>query len=514
MGQPYPGRWSFKHYPWLKEMHDSDAMHNVGQKSAQMGYTETVLNITFFQIDICGNNCLYVLPALTPDAHDFSSSRFDPALEASAYLRNLFSDVKNVGHKRAGKANMFIRGSRSRAGLKSVPTGFIVLDEVDEMEQDNIELAYERASGQTRKQIWEISTPTAPGYGINKKFRVSTQEHFQFKCPSCDRFVEFMFPDSIVIKGESEEDPIVLDSYYQCTLCKNELPHNQKVEYLNTGHWVKTQNSPIRGFYINQMYSSTVTPGEFAQAYFRSLTKKSAEQEFWNSKNGLEKIVGDAALNLDLIDACRKNYTKLSSYSGNKIITLGYDVGTWLHVVICGWDFKPNVNPNDINTYAKPSVLTVLKLKNFEELDNLMRIFSVRFAVGDANPERRKANEFSNRHYGRARICFYASGQTQRIVTQTKEEDLGVNVDRTSWLDLTLNRFRIGTIDLPMDIDLEFRQHCCNLVRVYSEDKHENQITEYKKIGDDHYAHALNYAEVALQFACGVGIHQDVKIKF
>ena len=50
MGQPYPGPWRFKFHPWLREMHDSKCPHNVGQKSAQMGYTETVLNIVFFYI--------------------------------------------------------------------------------------------------------------------------------------------------------------------------------------------------------------------------------------------------------------------------------------------------------------------------------------------------------------------------------------------------------------------------------------------------------------------------------
>jgi phage terminase large subunit GpA-like protein len=130
-------------------MHDSEAELNVGQKSAQMGYTETVLNITFYNIDVRNIDCLYVLPAKTPDASDFSAARFDPALELSPHLSKIFSEVKNVGHKRAGTTNLYIRGSRSRAGLKSVPVGFIVLDELDEMTQENVRwLLKERRSGQ------------------------------------------------------------------------------------------------------------------------------------------------------------------------------------------------------------------------------------------------------------------------------------------------------------------------------------------------------------------------------
>jgi phage terminase large subunit GpA-like protein len=143
----------------------SRAESNVGQKAAQMGYTETMLNLTFYNIDILRRDCLYVLPAKTPDAHDFSASRFDPALELSDYLTKLFSDVQNIGHKRAGSVNLYVSGSRSRSGLKSIPAGFLVMDELDEFDQENIPLAMERQSGQKEKQNWKISTPTHDGEG-------------------------------------------------------------------------------------------------------------------------------------------------------------------------------------------------------------------------------------------------------------------------------------------------------------------------------------------------------------
>ena len=152
MGEPFPGRWSFKHHPWLEQMHDDDSEIIVGQKAAQMGFTELGLNKTFFAIDVKGQSVLYVLPANTPDAGDFSTSRFDPALELSTHLQHLFSNVKNIGHKRAGNSSLFIRGSRSRSQLKSIPTARIILDEVDEMNQANVPLAFERSSGQTSKQ--------------------------------------------------------------------------------------------------------------------------------------------------------------------------------------------------------------------------------------------------------------------------------------------------------------------------------------------------------------------------
>ena len=136
MGNPFPGLWSFKYHPWLKGMMDSESQVNVGQKSAQMGFTEVSLNICFYNLDR-GIDCLYVLPSQKPDAEQFTASRFNPAINLSPYLEKMFSDVNNTGHKRAGNCNLFIRGSKSRSQLKSIPVGLIVADEIEEFEQEN-----------------------------------------------------------------------------------------------------------------------------------------------------------------------------------------------------------------------------------------------------------------------------------------------------------------------------------------------------------------------------------------
>ena len=127
MGKPFAGPWIFDRHPWSKEMHDYEGEMMVGQKAAQLCYTETALNKVFKAIDINGTSAMYILPT-TNEAGDFSSSRFDPALEMSPHLRNMFSDVKNIGHKRAGNASLYVRGSRSRSQLNSVPVGIVILD--------------------------------------------------------------------------------------------------------------------------------------------------------------------------------------------------------------------------------------------------------------------------------------------------------------------------------------------------------------------------------------------------
>jgi len=514
MGKPFPGPWSFKRHPWLKEMHDSNAVINIGQKGAQVGFSENLLNITLYCIDVLQENCLYVLPSKTPDATDFSASRFDPALEMSSHLQALFSDVKNIGHKRAGSANLYIRGSQSRAGLKSVPAGRMFFDEYDEMNQENLSLAEERSSGQVDKATWKVSTPTVPGMGINKLYLASTQEHFCFKCPSCNKFIEYIFPESVVITAEEPDDPRIQQSYYICHECKAILPHDQKPDILSNGIWVPQNKSEslMRGFHVNQMYSCTIAPWEFSKAYLLSLRSKTAEQEFYNSKMGLPYVVKGAQVDDEQLNKCIKNYNQVPGViSPRGLITMGVDIGSYLHYEIDEWTLGGEYN-TDPNISARPKVIKYGKAISFDELVKLMYDYQIKFCIIDANPDRRKAIEFAHKCYGRVHLCFYGNSVNGRTVNKTKEVAEGITVDRTSWLDQSLGRFINGTIELPVDVDLEYRQQIKAQVRRYETDKDGNPISKYitPTSVDDHYGHARNYAEIALRFALGLGVNQDI----
>ncbi len=508
-------KWNFKKFPWLRDMHDSKAEINVGQKAAQLGYTETVLNITFFEIDINQRDVLYVLPAKTPDASNFSAARFDPALELSPHLNNLFSDVKNVGHKRAASANLYIRGARSRSGLKSIPVGFLVLDEINEMPRKNITLALERTSGQATKKIWMISTPSVEDFGISIHYKRSSQNHFYFRCPSCSRFTELSYPESLVIHGEYVDDPVVNTSYIQCNLCKNILPHESKSEWLTDSKWIESySNKDIKGWHISQLYSSYVSPADIARSYFIALSDSSEEQEFYNSKLGLTHEAKDSRVTDSQIEEVRGGYNvKQSMDSG--LITLGADIGyPWIHYVVVDWRLPEYPISNDLNIIAKARIIAYGKVREFKELDEIMKCFKIRFAVIDAMPERRNAYEFSTRFNGRVRLAFYGNSITGKQIHLNDEDEPTVTVDRTSWLDLTLGRFRAKTISLPADTDYEFCEQIKALVRITRKDRQGNPMNEYINTKADHYAHALNYAEIALPLGASLSSNQTISKVF
>lgn len=523
MGKPFPGPLTFKYHPWTREMHDSQAERNVGKKAAQMGYTVAMMHRAFYTIDILRESVLYLLPSKTPDATDFSATKFDPALEMSPHLNDLFNDVKNVATKRAGSSVLYIRGSNSRVGLKSISVSNVFADEFDEMPEHTVPLAQERMSGQPNKTLWLISTPRFPGMGIDREYQDTTKEHFFFKCPSCNKQIE-LHHENLVITAEDIYDPKINESYIKCSECKKPLTnHNdteaqyreRKAHMLESGVWIPTGHSDFgnRGFYINQLYSPTIRPKHLATAYLKSLTSKAAEQEYHNSKMGDAHEVEGSRVTSDLLDMLIENSRgrqKSSTYMPGMLMTMGVDVGRWLHVEVNAWYIR-RVG-NDINAMTDCILVWEGKVDMFRELDELMKRYQIMHCVIDANPERRKATEFAKRFWGHVSLCFYArglSGKSLSIETQDSG-DFKINVDRTMWLDTSLGRFHRGTIDLPRDLSLEYRTHIRNIARIYEEDKDGNQIGRYINNGDDHFAHARTYSEIALPLAASISHNTDV----
>jgi hypothetical protein len=526
MGAPFPGKYGFKYHPWAQEPHDSGASYNVAMKSAQMGLTEVGINRAFYILDVMRRDVLYVLPTAL-NASDFSKARFGPALKLSPYLKRMFTDTNTVNLKQAGTTNLYIRGSRGDSNLKSIPVSELILDEVDEMDQDQVWLALERLSGQLTKNVWAISTPTIPNRGVSKLYAPSTQEHFMFECPRCTKITELIWPDCIEIIGESVTDKRCHESYLKCKECGGKLDHKDKPNWLKDASWEPTNLSgdkDYRGFHINQMYSFTVTPGEMVIAYHRGLGDEGAMAEFHKSKLGLPFIPDGGQINDEQIDNTIRKHTKQdarpATINENRCITMGVDQGDWLHIELTEWfndgDFGADLNASAFGKVVWQGKYNVAAENGWDRLDDLMREWQVYHCVVDADPNTNDARQFARRRRGYVTLCRYRRGVPQRELAVTESDDYGtqiVTVDRTSWLDIALGRFRQTTprIALPRDVNLEYRDHMKNLVRTYTKDENGNPRAEYVKMGADHYAHARCYSEIALPFAASYVKGQDIR---
>jgi hypothetical protein len=508
MGSPFPGNYSFKYHPWCREISDSNASFNTAMKAAQMGVTEVAINRALYTVDVLRHDVLYVLPT-SINAGDFSKARFSTALLYSPYLKSIFTDTNTVGLKQAGGVNLYIRGSRGDSNLKSLPVSTLILDEVDEMDQKQIWLALERLSGHLEKKVWSISTPTIPKFGIHKLYLQGTQEHWTFQCPHCSKWTELLWPDCVEVIGEHVNDPRCTESFLKCKECLHRLEQKEKPVYLSKGKWVPTAfdcNPDHRSFYINQLYSYTVNPGDIVQAYFRGVGDEAASTEFNNSKLGHPYLGEGAQITDSELDNCLKSHTKQDTrpnVGGQRLITMGIDQGKWNYIVIMEWFVKEM--SRDINVVAHGKLLWEGKLlgSEFERLDQLMREWQVLGCVIDADPMINDARRFARRFPGYVTLCRYRRGVSGKEISLS-EDEMGTAmaiVDRTNWIDATMGRYKTTRIDLPRDVSREYKEHLKSLVRVYEKDDSGNPKARYVETGPDHFAHAQTYCEIALPLA-------------
>lgn len=325
---------------------------------------------------------------------------------------------------------------------------------------------------------------------------------------------ELVYPDCLVIVGEDPNDPRVHESYIKCKECQAKLEHKHKPEIFRNNEWVKSFfNREGVGYHINQLYSSTVTPGEFAQSALRARTNPADEQELYNSKCGVtHSIAGFNVQDADL-DACKTkfSYSIKDILPSGRLRTMGIDVGAFLHWVVREWEIPRTFhNPNDPGPECTPRVIAFGKCRHMHELDALLTNYAIHHAVIDANPSRREAYNFAVKHWGRVHTCYYVRGangkQLQAKQTNDNEamtDEPAVCVDRTSWLDATLSRYKRCGIGLPQEIDEEYRAHLKALKRIFEKGPDNELISRYEVADEvnDHYAHAENYAEIALPFA-------------
>lgn len=512
-----PVHYHYRYHPWTKEMIDCDKSW-VSPKAAQLGVTQIALGKALFEIDVKKNSVLYLLPKKNPDAVDFSRTRFDPVIDDSPYLKGIFSNVNNVGLKKAGAASLYIRGTMSKSGVKSLPVSLIIFDEFDEMPDATVAQAEQRSAGQFIKQSIKFSTPTLPGKKIDKIYKNTTQEHYFFKCPRCSQWTEFIFPDSLVIYADSPHDSKnLLKSHYRCEYgC--DIFHHEKDDFLQWSkcQWRSTANSAadIRGFYINQFYSFTKTPAELAVESMLAEEDPAKEQEYWNSAGGMPRIPSGSNVSEEQILNLRGDHSNGDApRAASNLITMGVDIGKVIHYVIIEW-LTPTVLGQDLNSSSTAIVrkygrIEGLDSQAFETLAGLIREWRVNSYVTDANPETRKSIELANQFPGYVRLCLYLKGISAKNI-QLRDDEHIIAVDRTTWLDTTFSRFHGKRIILPHDLDREYKDHLQSLVKVYRADKTGNVVARYENQGADHYAHAHNYAEIALPFAAANTENGDI----
>jgi hypothetical protein len=405
---------------------------------------------------------------------DFASTKVDDFInENGDELGDLkaLNNKYNVGLKYFYGIPTYWRGLESKTGVKSISADAAVYDEFDEADPAQVTQARQRLSASEVKLSRELSVPTIPDFGIDKRFQETDQCHYIFKCNSCATWniLEENWPNTFC------QDK--LGNYYPgCKKCKAKLD-------IKNGKWVqKYPNKSLRGYQISQLYSPFVSPNQIIADYQNT----EFPGHFYNHVLGLPYLSAEDRLTYDQVLATC-DPMRIAQPRVDYPCAMGVDVGSKLHVVCL-----------ETGSASKTKVHFIGEVTSFEELDTIALRYNVKQAVIDALPETRKSREFVDRKRFNNWMCYYSDNQKGSF--SWNEVDRVVSANRTESLDAGTLAFTRGNISLPQrnPIIEEFAKHCSNIAKVAEENRETGAKRYiYKKLGPDHFRHALNYAMIA-----------------
>ena len=470
--------FTYDRHEYLIEPYKDNHPHQVEQKAAQMGLTSKAMLRVAYGARYGGyRGILYLFPSKS-DVTDFSKGRIDPLIDENPetigkWIRD--TDAANI--KRIWNAFLYLRGMKSRVGLKSVPVDFTVFDELDEASQNAVDMAMERMGHSEIREVLKLSNPTLPDYGIDKAFQETDQRYWLLKCDKCNEYtcLEETFPDCLL-----EANGAV---FRACSKCHGEL--NPSV-----GQWVAKRPSITdkRGYHYSQLFSHFVAPADILHQ-FRTTNNLT---DFYNLKIGVAYVEAENRLSVqEVLDLCGNE--GIASEDPGPCF-MGVDQGRDLHVVI------GKKHPQKVGKIVHLDIY-----KDWEELDRLMRNFKVVRCVVDALPETRNARAFAERHKGKVYLNYY--NVHQKGSYKWNEKELIVSCNRTESLDASHREVQDQAIILPKECEItqEFATHLHNTAKKLEENEETgSKRYVYIKLGPDHFRHAFNYEAMARQNSPGL----------
>jgi phage terminase large subunit GpA-like protein len=317
----------------------------VVMKSAQIGYTEILLNIIGYFIAQDPSPILLIQPTLEL-GETFSKTRLAPMLRDTPCLRGKVADARSrdSGNTLLSKSfpggNMAIAGANSPAGLASRPIRVVLCDEVDRYpasagpEGDPVNLARKRATTFHNRKIILGSTPTIRGASrIELAYEQSDRRQYHVPCPHCGQrqpliWAQVQWPDHAPEQAA-----------YVCAHCGSIWDEPGRRRAIQSGEWLpQSPTAGIAGFHLNELYSPWRTPAAIAIDFLAAKQSPETLKTWINTSLGEtweEKIErSDPAL----LAARRENYGGDSLPAGILWLTAGVDVqDDRLECEVVGW---------------------------------------------------------------------------------------------------------------------------------------------------------------------------------
>jgi phage terminase large subunit GpA-like protein len=317
----------------------------VVMKSAQVGWTEILLNVVGFYVDLDPSPILMVQPTVEM-GESFSKDRLSPMVRDTPAMSGKIADARSrdsgntVLHKIFPGGHITIAGANSAAGLASRPIRVALFDEVDRFpasagtEGDPIALGKKRTTTFWNRKILMGSTPTIKGESrIEAAFEQGDQRYYLVPCPHCDEFQRLLWAQVRWDDGHPET------AHYVCQHCGVMLTDADKAQMLKAGDWRASKPfTGIASFHISELYSPWVTWAEMARSFLEAKRLPETLQTWINTALGETwEDRGDSIEPKGLL-ARREAYTANSLPPGVLLLTAGTDVqDDRLEHTVWGW---------------------------------------------------------------------------------------------------------------------------------------------------------------------------------
>ena len=357
-----PGRWRTDRAPYQREIMDAFTQAGVWQivvmASAQVGKSEIELNMLGRAIDIDPGPILYVQPTDSV-AEDYSKRRIAPMIQACPSLRDKVNKAKGRDSNNTISMKMFpggslaIIGANSPSELASKPIRYIFFDEIDRFpasagtEGDPIELAERRTETyRHNRKIVKTSTPTIKGKSqIERAYMHGTQEEWWTECPHCRnysfiRFDDIKFDKEKFTDEDGQEQYIVRNPRWQCSLCKRETPEHdvKRLPARWTVRNAKALANGIRSFRLSAFMSPWSDWKDICLSFLKAKDDPEQLKVFHNTMLGESWELRDhSGVPEQLYD--RREHYNAEVPTGVLVLTMGLDTqDNRLEYEVVGWD--------------------------------------------------------------------------------------------------------------------------------------------------------------------------------
>jgi len=482
-------RLDFRGRVYLKALYTDDSPLVVLQKATQNGASEWLLGMKAITPAIDGRAVFYVMPTFQL-ASRFVKNRVDRTIEFTAYYKEVLRASRMMTTKQSesmylkhlGIGSIAFAGSNTTSVFTEYPADDLVVDELDECDQGNLNMAVERLSAAEDKTETRVGQPSVSGHGMAALYRASDRKQWNIKCQACGRWV---YPDFFkhVVQRLDTGDYAVIDKRWDRegsrdirVICEC----GKELDRYAEGAWVRTNERGVgSGYHISKMFSTKVRVAELLERFEKGLVNDSVMQRFYNGDLGLPYEASGAKISLDAGEVGDHTMGP-----GKGRCLLGCDVGNAMYVAI-GEVQGSRLVVRLLRSFGSGEV------EDFSELAGLYRQYRCVAGVIDALPEGRLSKKFARSFRG-GFYCFY--GEVKRDIVDGAHKI--ITVERTQTIDAVKEALLTGELVLPREAEEmpELREHLGALTRVYDERR-----GKYVWAGDDpdHYLHAIAYMLVA-----------------